>query len=888
MKVSYRAAAHDVQHFSTWADEVTTAKKPQNGDENRAKEMSLAECSAEFTKYGALAEELRSQAEVHSGRLAVVLGKLWGGTTRLLVQLFRLNARLNSEKEHLQRDLEAQKRVGMDTKNAFLVELGQMKLQLTVARAAVRDKDSEVLNLSRSNKHMKAELVRVRKVIGTYIEGHPEEEINPSGAGGGSPGGLMGDQIEAFVPAIIEVLGTKRQKDVFELDDEVDALFAMISHENQRQTKFSDDIDRMVDSLDFAGGDGGLAGFLAGGLAGGDAPDSTRAETADGLAQTKDSEFEMLSLGIEFGIGSLTGRLAGGSSADSTVDNKTGSRPSTMNESRPGSRGGGGRPGSRSGGGNKRRIPKIPPPKIVESDFDKGIVGWHIPVELRAQMSSFPRTMRIPSLMSTLKFTLQMFLDKMKYDATCDAGGNDRLTVPEFVYFFFMKKYGLEKLADVHTTQLQLAMLHHRQHKRINLLAMTLGAYDVEWAPPLTLRDTNFLFGVLANLKRFEAFNEKILQDKDGQIDIGRNIAVASVKSVFAPILPDGGVNIMNRITTLPAPSESKNAKAVDLDHLLELCVDRWLRVNNTWKAHLSCLFEMHCSLFEVVNEMSFCLESHPGSVGKDAILLQLDRSKLKKDNTFLNSWRDYRNLEIAMKMKDPNVVKGGSDASVASDNSTVGGGSLDGDGGSSKGGGATDHSVELGGGVAMKTGSSDENVALLTKEGFQSFMLQVKPGCTEAEILALFDKGIARSHERCLQRFRKLWRRYETAEGQPFWHNRWKNTTQWQEPFEAGNFHPEDFEQDVFVEICLEARLLESSPFVSLLDKDPRDLWSDSEIFLHELEQERAEQRAREEQHKAQEEAKRQAEAASRAKAGSTRRGIQKVQIPEIPRRPN
>ena len=63
MKVSYRAAAHDVQHFSTWADEVTTAKKPQNGDENRAKEMSLAECSAEFTKYGALAEELRSQAE---------------------------------------------------------------------------------------------------------------------------------------------------------------------------------------------------------------------------------------------------------------------------------------------------------------------------------------------------------------------------------------------------------------------------------------------------------------------------------------------------------------------------------------------------------------------------------------------------------------------------------------------------------------------------------------------------------------------------------------------------------------------------------------------------------------------------------------------------------
>ena len=164
--------------------------------------------------------------------------------------------------------------------------------------------------------------------------------------------------------------------------------------------------------------------------------------------------------------------------------------------------------------------------------------------------------------------------------------------------------------------------------------------------------------------------------------------------------------------------------------------------------------------------------------------------------------------------------------------------------------------------------------------------MNQVKPGCSEAEIVTLWEKGLERSHQKCMDRFQQLWRRYETSEGLPFWHNRWKNSTQWTPPYEPANFLPEDFEQDSLVEICLEARLLESSPFVSLLDKNPRDLWSESDIFLHELQQEEEEKRARQEKRDAEEAAKKQAEAISRAKAGSARRGIQKVQIPEVSRR--
>ena len=73
--------------------------------------------------------------------------------------------------------------------------------------------------------------------------------------------------------------------------------------------------------------------------------------------------------------------------------------------------------------------------------------------------------MRIPSLLNALKTTLHIFIDKMKYDSNCDQNRVERKTMPQFVYFFMVKKYGLEKLADMHVTQLQLAMVHHRKHK---------------------------------------------------------------------------------------------------------------------------------------------------------------------------------------------------------------------------------------------------------------------------------------------------------------------------------------------------------------------------------------------------------------------------------------
>ena len=74
--------------------------------------------------------------------------------------------------------------------------------------------------------------------------------------------------------------------------------------------------------------------------------------------------------------------------------------------------------------------------------------------------------------------------------------------MPQFVYFFLVKKYGLESLADMHVTQLQLALVHHRKHKRVKFMGMMVGAYDVDAHPPLKLRDSNFIMQALEWLKK--------------------------------------------------------------------------------------------------------------------------------------------------------------------------------------------------------------------------------------------------------------------------------------------------------------------------------------------------------------------------------------------------
>ena len=71
------------------------------------------------------------------------------------------------------------------------------------------------------------------------------------------------------------------------------------------------------------------------------------------------------------------------------------------------------------------------------------------------------------------------------------------------------------------------------------------------------------------------------------------------------------------------------------------------------------------------------------------------------------------------------------------------------------------------------------------------------------------------------------------------FFHNRWTNKTQWRPPYTEENFKTPDFDRQTFVDLCQRNSILPKSPFVRLLEKEPEELWRESEVFLHEWRQE-------------------------------------------------
>jgi benzoyl-CoA reductase/2-hydroxyglutaryl-CoA dehydratase subunit BcrC/BadD/HgdB len=99
----------------------------------------------------------------------------------------------------------------------------------------------------------------------------------------------------------------------------------------------------------------------------------------------------------------------------------------------------------------------------------------------------------------------------LRYDERCDSKSQSRLPLPQFVYFAFAKKFGVEEVADTHITQLQLALLHHRHHRRVRLLGLTLGSYDVSNPPKVTCRDFDVLMKVLQFLRSYDAFSDEAI-----------------------------------------------------------------------------------------------------------------------------------------------------------------------------------------------------------------------------------------------------------------------------------------------------------------------------------------------------------------------------------------
>mmetsp|Transcript_37674 Transcript_37674/g.84157 ORF Transcript_37674/g.84157 Transcript_37674/m.84157 type:complete len:630 (+) Transcript_37674:141-2030(+) len=596
---SFRAHAHDMQHIGAFANTVT--RRPSGP----LPPLDLAELQAEFDRFDGLFLELQKQALVHSAKLSKLFGKLWAGSGNLLKDLFAMNRKLSAEKAEVMREQKRADLMASEAKDSYITELEQVKLENLVARAALRDKEAELEAEERRGAEMFEEL----HLVGTFIEGRAErlskrkprrKKTDGVSTGEGGDGDEKGKTTNpsAYPPAWMREEGTKREGDLYTVSDQVDVLMAQVEHENQRQSKFLLDMDGLIRdygaslediptasqapqaspaspeipastelqrSFAYPGSSDGATAFASGvvdELAGAAGPHSRDVD----LAQTSPDDFEMTSLGISFGLRVLAPRLRPKDATELQL-----AQYGDLQGTGQGLGGGAPRFGGAFGDsdGSEPFLGGVPfgakgstqPPRVREDGL---MEGGHMPPCLRDQMTSFPNTMRIPSLATTLKFTLRLYIAKLKYDDECDGRGASHLSLPHFLYFHLCRTYGSEQLADLHASQLQLALLHHRHHRRVQLLAMSLGSYDVtKKEPPLGARDTGIIFKLLAFLRQHEAFTEAGIETRSGSVnvDVNKSVAMAAVRDVFGPLTPDKGASVANRVVVLPEPSESRNTK---------------------------------------------------------------------------------------------------------------------------------------------------------------------------------------------------------------------------------------------------------------------------------------------------------------------------------------
>lgn len=181
------------------------------------------------------------------------------------------------------------------------------------------------------------------------------------------------------------------------------------------------------------------------------------------------------------------------------------------------------------------------------------IKGAEQPYLIRRRMSTFPKLLRVPPVVWTCTAIMNIYLDKIQTDEERASLGLRKQSMPDHVYDYFLRITGLKSAADVHVAQLLKACeSHNRRQPRIALFSAQMGLTSPEEAPPMDIRDTDFILHVLTALIKqgelmpdlFKSLKTRTAVLKSSVLlrpDILRISAVHLVQDTFLKWLPDGG-----------------------------------------------------------------------------------------------------------------------------------------------------------------------------------------------------------------------------------------------------------------------------------------------------------------------------------------------------------
>lgn len=208
-----------------------------------------------------------------------------------------------------------------------------------------------------------------------------------------------------------------------------------------------------------------------------------------------------------------------------------------------------------------------------------------VPKTLAALMRRLPLTYKpdAGSLQRTSTLISQIISDKIQADQTDDRENNRRQTLPEFVYDFFLNKYGLRSLTDEKLADFLVSVRTFAPERlKVHNFARLLGVID-----PLPPPATDFYLRIFIFLM-FKLRNKSI---KDDLRALPRPLIFETFQHLFPDVTREETAQLLQQMQADSADLDPSGGDSVSLEVLTTECLNRWVELSKSQIAALQALF---------------------------------------------------------------------------------------------------------------------------------------------------------------------------------------------------------------------------------------------------------------------------------------------------------
>ncbi|CAN0066224.1 unnamed protein product, partial [Pylaiella littoralis] len=844
----FHAHAHDMAYLEEWIGEMlnisrntdgTVADGPKRGppppSQRKAKNgtrdrESLSHLYSEKAlRYGIVFDELVRQVAVHSMDLATLVGKAFAGHHSLLTRLIRADIAREEQLRKLKVRLagltgESNRKMNEEDalveEQAFMENLTKAELRESQAlcssmRVKLQYYGDEVARLRRETRRLQIVLDKVDdedderrggKVHNSLTSNGVSKPILPKAkktivASRELPRKQPSEEPPVAVDGVVTILelATEKMNMHARHENDLNKMLSQLSTESSKQTSDIHSLGKLIAGANFMS-------FLK------------------GISK----------------MGKRTTRRTKETQTRPVRDKKPDSRPST-------------------GAGGKKRPPKK----------TKGSKTEMLPLDLRNSIGMVSAPKKIPTLGYMLRTVLDMMLVWSRSLDTVAAlcqkpGGMSEIAVKHFQARQYSLLHGMENTTNLMLAQFAAGLVHFADYKRCKVVGDLLGVDDPTTGPLFDHRTAFFLYRLLAELRTVGVFNEEILRERIIRINLNKTAVARAARTVLGPSLPQGSPPVTVLIPCLqdannssskrPRPGDRKERRegartppstgvpiarqTVEFDEFLPEAIAAWKGVTKHRVSHIHLAFDRYCSTFQVTEEMRFGTDEAPKA--RDAVVLQLGKSLVEH--------RGRRGLYDPPRQDDDEDEQGGGEPGMmmrlANGIEKAQEERLD----------VTAYAtappqramswvMETTGEATCMNDYISKNapvVELLLSEDLALALAYLDPTLSRADIKSLYKKGCQIQFDNTHTRFRGLWAQEETEVGKKYWVHTVQDLTQWAAPFNMNDFKREEIDREAsstcdicnfltseaFVELCMSAKVLHSSPLASFFLGQPEMLW--------------------------------------------------------------